>query len=87
MGAGTVGHIKNKQNVTISLSSDTIQKAKVLAAQRSTSISRLLAEQIESLVGQEEAYERSQRVATALLKKGFHLGGNITASRDELHER
>ena len=85
--AGTVGHIKNKQNVTISLNSDTIQKAKVLAAQRSTSISRLLAEQIESLVGQEEAYERSQRVATALLKKGFHLGGNIAANRDELHER
>ena len=82
-----MGHIKNKQNVTISLSRETIQKAKVLAAQRSTSISGLLAEQIESLVGQENAYERSRRAALALLKKGFHLGGTITASRDELHER
>jgi uncharacterized protein YigA (DUF484 family) len=82
-----VAQIKNKQNVTISLSRETIQKAKVLAAQRSTSISGLLAEQIESLVGKEEAYERSRRAALALLKEGFHLGGIIVASRDELHER
>lgn len=78
---------RKKQNITISLSPEIVQKAKVLAAQRSTSISRLLAEQIESLVGSEEAYERSQRAARALLEKGFHLGGRIPASRDELHER
>lgn len=76
-----------KQNVTISLSPETVRKAKVLAAQRSTSISGLLAEQIESLVGNEEAYERSRRAALALLEKKFHLGGRILASRDELHER
>jgi predicted transcriptional regulator len=78
---------KGKQNVTISLSPETIRKAKVLAARRATSISGLLAEQIESLVGTEEAYERSQRAALAFLEKGFHLGGVITASRDEWHER
>ena len=74
-----------KQNLTISLSADIIQKAKVLAARRSTSISGLVAEQIELLVGDEDAYERSQRAALALLKKGFHLGGAVI-SRDELHE-
>lgn len=78
---------RKKQNVTISLIPETIQKAKVLAAQRSTSISRLLAEQIESLVDSAEAYERSQRAALAFLEKGFRLGGIIMASRDELHER
>ncbi len=82
-----MGHIKEKQNVTISLSRDTIRKAKVLAAQRSTSISGLLAEQIESMLSGEEAYERSQRAALALLKEGFHLGAIIKASRDEWHER
>ncbi len=76
-----------KQNVTISLSADTIQKAKVLAARKSTSISGLLAEQIESLVGSEEAYERSERAALVMLDKGFHLGGVIIAAREELHER
>lgn len=76
-----------KQNVTISISRETVRKVRILAARRSTSISGLLAEQIEKLVGAEEAYERSRRAAFALLDQGFHLGGRITASRDELHER
>jgi hypothetical protein len=76
-----------KQNVTVSLSQQTIRKAKILAARRGSSISGLLAEQIELLVGEEEAYERAARQATALLDKGFHLGGVIRASRDEWHER
>jgi hypothetical protein len=81
-------HKENKkQNLTVSLSPDTIRKAKILAARRSTSISGLLAGQIEALVGEEEAWERSERSALALLDRGFHLGGVIKASRDELHER
>jgi len=76
-----------KQNVTVSLDRQIIQKAKVVAARRSTSISGLLARQIEVLVGEEEAYERAERQARALLDQGFHLGGVIRASRDELHER
>lgn len=76
-----------KQNVTVSLHQQTIRKAKILAARRGSSISGLLAEQIEILVGEEEAYERAERQATALLDQGFHLGGVIRASRDEWHER
>jgi hypothetical protein len=76
-----------KQNLTISLDRQTIRMAKILAARRSTSISGLLARQIEILVGEEEAYERAERQAMSLLDQGFHLGGVIRASRDELHER
>jgi len=76
-----------KQNVTISLARETLRKAKILAARRETSISGLLARQIEILVGEEEAYERAERQATALLDQGFHLGGVIHATRDEWHER
>jgi hypothetical protein len=78
--------MRKKQNVTVSLSPETLRKARVLAVKRSTSISGLLAEQIETLTGEDEAYERAKRSALALLKKGFHLGGR-PASRDELHER
>ncbi len=77
----------NKQNLTVSLSKQTIRKIKILAARRDTSISGLLSEQIEILVGQEEAYERAQRQASALLEKGLHLGGSIRGARDEWHER
>jgi hypothetical protein len=76
-----------KQNLTISLDRQTIRKAKIVAAKRSTSISGLLARQIEILVGEEEAYERAERQAMSLLDQGFHLGGVIRASRDDLHER
>ena len=76
-----------KQNVTISLSRHLLKKAKILAARRETSISGLLAKEIEFLVGEEEAYERAERQAVALLDKGFRMGGMIRAGRDELHER
>lgn len=76
-----------RQNVTVSLDRQVIRKAKVIAARRSTSISGLLAQQIEKLVGEEEAYERAEREALAILDQGFHLGGVIRTTRDELHER
>ncbi len=52
----------------------TIQKARILAAQRSTSIS-------------EQAYESSRRTAMRLMEQGFRLGGAPLARRDVLHER
>jgi hypothetical protein len=76
-----------KQNVTVSLSRETLRKAKVLAASRDTSISGLLAAQIELLVCEEEAYESAERQASALLDRGFHMGGVIRSTRDEWHER
>ncbi|HKN33926.1 MAG TPA: hypothetical protein VJX16_11860 [Terriglobales bacterium] len=85
MAANTRGG--GKQNVTICLSRQVLKKAKILAARRETSISGLLAQEIEFLVGSEEAYERAERQARDLLEKGFHMGGVIRTSRDELHER
>ena len=76
-----------KQNVTISLSREVVKKAKILAARRDTSISGLLAQTIEYLVGGEDAYLRAEKQAVALLEQGFHMGGVIRAGRDELHER
>ena len=75
------------QNITIRLDRRTLRKARILAVKRNTSISRLLAAQIETLVGEDEAYEQARRRAIALLDKGFHLGGRIEATRDEWHER
>jgi hypothetical protein len=81
------GSRDDKQNVTVSLSRQVLKKARILAARRETSISGLLAQEIESLVGHEEAYEHAERQARTLLDKGFHLGGVVRVGRDELHER
>ena len=78
---------RNKQNLTISLDPKLIRKARILAAKQGTSISNFLAKQIQTLVGEDDAYETAKRQALALLERGFHLGGVIPATRDELHER
>jgi hypothetical protein len=71
------------QNITLRLNRRTLRKAKILAARRNTSISGLLAGQIEALVGEDDAYERARRRALALLDQGFHLGGRIVSTRDQ----
>ena len=79
--------LDEKQNITLRLSRQTIQKARVLAAKRSTSISGLLTSQIEQLADAEDDYERAMRRAMARMEKGFDLGGTRTMDRDALHER
>jgi len=76
-----------RQNITIRLDRRTVRRAKVLAAKQNTSISRLIARRIETLVGEDDAYEQAKRRALALLDRGLHLGGRIEVSRDEWHER
>jgi hypothetical protein len=76
-----------KRNITISLHPQIIRKARILAVKRSTSVSGLVAQQIEALVNDDDAYERAAASAIARMKHGYHLGGGPYASRDELHER
>jgi hypothetical protein len=76
-----------KQNVTISLDRETVRKARILAARRETSISGLVAAQIEALVDEDETYDQAKRQALALLDHGFHLGGVHRGDRSQLHDR
>lgn len=75
------------QNLTLRWSKQTIHKARVLAAKRATSISNLLAEQIERLATDEDEYDRAMRSAIERMDRGFHLGGDHQIDRDALHER
>lgn len=76
-----------KQNITLSLEKDLIKKGKVIASRKETSLSRLLSDFLKQIINEEEFYELSKRKALSILDKGFHLGGKITCSREELHER
>jgi hypothetical protein len=80
--------MNTKEEVTVRLDRQTIRKMEDLAARSSTSVSELVARQIEALVCEDdEAYEIAKRTALEMLEKGFDLGGGTRASRDELHER
>ena len=76
-----------RQNLTVQLDDETVRRAKVLAAKRGTSVSQLVAGTIRELVNDDELYESSRQRALAFLRRGFHLGGAIRVSRDDLHER
>jgi len=76
----------DRQNLTVQLDRDTIRKARVLAAKRGTSVSAMVAAQIQQSVQAEDAYEAARRSALEWLERGFHLGGG-RLNRDELHER
>lgn len=76
-----------KQNLTVQLDAEVVHKAKVLAARRRTSVSRLVAAELERLVGEDERYQAAEREALAHLEAGFSMGGARLPSREELHER
>ena len=78
-----------KQNVTLALPADTIRRLKVLAAERGSSISRMLTEQLEEILERDDVYERATRRILSHFEQGFELGtgGRRTWTRDELHER
>ena len=77
----------SKQNITLSLDKDLLRKARLLSSRKSTSVSKLLSSELERLVTESERYAQAKRSALSALKKGFHMGGRLTVTRDELHDR
>lgn len=75
-----------RQNITIAVEQELLRKARVLAAERGTSVSKLLSDELERLVSETDRYKRAKVEALADLDRGLRLGGRF-ASRDALHER
>lgn len=76
-----------KTNVTLKIESDLLREARILAAEQNTSISALLADQLEQAIQQRRGYDRARRRALARLRKASELRWTPPSSRDELHER
>lgn len=76
-----------KTNITLKLDSGLVREARILAAQRDTSISAMLGSQLEELLRGRKAYERARRRALARLREGMNLRWTPPTSRNELHER
>lgn len=76
-----------KRNVTLSLEQKLISQGKKIASRKETTLSRLVGDYLKQVVDDEKAYESSKKKALGLLKTGFHWGGKIPCTRDELHAR
>jgi hypothetical protein len=77
------------QNVTLALPKDLLKEARLVAVERGTSLSGLLAEYLERAVRDDERYQRARRRIRQRLRRGFPLGtqGSKLPARVHLHER
>jgi hypothetical protein len=76
-----------KTNTTLKIETELLREARVLAAEKGSSISALLALKLEQLVRERKGYQQARKRAVARLRKGFDLRWTPPATRDELHER
>jgi len=77
------------QNITLAIPKKTLQKIKVIAAKRNSSISRLVTDALEKIANEETNYAEARDRQLKLIKDGVNLGygKNNLPDRDELHER
>lgn len=59
-----------RQNLTVRIEQELLRKKLVLVAERSTSISILLADELERLVTQEETYAQTRNAALTNIEQG-----------------
>jgi plasmid stability protein len=76
-----------RRNLTVQLDDELIQRAKVLAARRGTSVSGLVAEQIVKLTEADERYRRAQESALRVLEDTRAQRARLVADEHGEHER
>lgn len=73
------------RNVTVTLEEDVAQWARIEAARRDTSVSRLLGELLKERMSAEDNYKRAMR--RALGRKPFLRSEDRYLTREEAHDR
>jgi hypothetical protein len=74
-----------RRNLTVQLDEEVIRQAKILAAERGTSVSGLVARELEQLVARNARYEEAMRRAFELMDESEPRGGR-NWRREELYE-
>lgn len=75
-----------KQKITLLLDSELLNSARDLATEQGTSVSKMLASELERLLRSEQAHRQAREQALNILDQGLHLGGR-QPDRSALHER
>jgi len=78
-----------KQNTTLSLSKDLLNKIKHIAIDKNTSISGLLTQTLEEIVQRDDSYHKAKTRQISLLKQGFEMGirNKMDWKREDLYDR
>lgn len=63
-----------KQNITLSIRKDILQKIKIVAVKQSTSVSALLTRVLEEIVSREDGYQHARHNHIRFLNEGADPG-------------
>ncbi|MDR0285212.1 MAG: DUF6364 family protein [Propionibacteriaceae bacterium] len=74
-------------NITLTMPPDLVRQARVLAAQRDTSVSGLVSALLESALGESADNETIWAREQSAMAAGLMEVGEVTWSRDEVHSR
>jgi hypothetical protein len=75
------------RNLTLTLPVELVRRAKIVAAQRDTSISALVAEFLEGLTTGDD-YDEVWRRERDMMQQGLPMSvGSVTWTRDDVHAR
>lgn len=75
------------KNVTITLDEEVLRWARIRAASRDTSVSRMLGEELRRQMLAEKQYERARRRFQSRSPKPLKPAGTVYPDRDSLYER
>jgi len=75
------------KNITVSLDEDTYRRARMIAAQRDTSVSALVKQFLLDLASDETEFERLRRLEEEIRAKITDFRASENLPRDELYDR
>lgn len=75
------------KNVTITLDEEVARWARIRAAERDTSVSRLVGEMLRETMVTEEGYRAAQEQFFSVRPRPMRQPGQALPTRDELHDR
>lgn len=75
------------KNITVSLDDETYRRARMIAAQRDTSVSALVKRFLTELASGETEFERLKRQERELRDRITNFSASENISRNELHDR
>lgn len=75
------------KNITVSLDDEDYRRARVIAAERDTSVTALVRDFLASLGEQETDFERRKRLQDEILRSIVDFRAGDRLGRDEAHDR
>jgi predicted transcriptional regulator len=81
------GYRENMKNLTVSLDDETYRRARMIAAQRDTSVSAMVKRFLLELASDETEFERLKRLEREVRERITDFRASENVPRDELYDR